>query len=125
MKSLGRLGEDIAADYLVRNGYTIFARNWRGAKGLRCPEIDIIAGKDEVIVFVEVKAFFSRGFGEPEYRVTQKKKARLSIAATAYLSFNYPAGKACRQDVIIVDFRKMPPAVKHIENAFSAFDDNR
>jgi len=43
MKNTGDIGEQLAAEYLLGKHYTILARNWRGAKQLKAPEIDIIA----------------------------------------------------------------------------------
>ena len=47
----GKLGEDFTADYLVKNGYDIITRNYRKP----CGEIDIVASKGDILVFVEVK----------------------------------------------------------------------
>ena len=47
----GKQGEDVAADYLIKNGYIIRERNWRLDK----LEVDIVAEKDRCIVMVEVK----------------------------------------------------------------------
>ena len=51
-RKIGNEGENIACEFLVQNGYEIIARNWRTRTG----EIDIIAQKCDIIVFVEVKA---------------------------------------------------------------------
>ena len=64
---LGKWGEDCAADYLQRMGYTIVARDWKS--GHR--DIDIIAMNDGTLVFVEVKTRRNRAFVEPE-TVNQK-----------------------------------------------------
>jgi len=58
----GRVGEQIAFQFLVKSGYKIIARNFRTKMG----EIDLVALEDGCLVFVEVKARWSREFGLPE-----------------------------------------------------------
>lgn len=78
---LGNKGEDIAVQFLELKGYTIAARNWR----YRRAEIDIIAKKDEKLIFIEVKTRSSDAFGDPEAFVTPKKQELISRAAGAYI----------------------------------------
>ena len=66
---LGKIGEQLAADYLTRNGYTILERNFIYQKA----EIDIIAQKDDTISIVEVKTRNSPFFGNPQEFVTKGK----------------------------------------------------
>ena len=67
---LGKWGEDTAADYLQRNGYTIIERDWKS--GHR--DLDIIAqDEDGTVVFVEVKTRRNRLFGDPEEAVDYRK----------------------------------------------------
>lgn len=77
----GNAGEDLAADYLTAKGYVILERNWRS--GHR--EIDIVARKNGLVVFVEVKTRMSEFFGRPEDAVTPRKMRLLIDAADAYL----------------------------------------
>jgi len=70
---LGRRGEQLAADYLVRSGYTILDRNWRSSEG----EIDIVARQGNETVFVEVKTRSGLAFGNPLEAITPVKHARL------------------------------------------------
>ena len=66
---IGREGEDVAASYLMQNGYRIVARNWRyGPK-----EIDIVARDGETMVFVEVKTRSTLAFELPQEAVTKKR----------------------------------------------------
>ena len=58
---MGKEGEELAAEYLVKQGYTIEARNWRYGH----EEIDIIARKDDLLLIVEVKTRRSNYFGQP------------------------------------------------------------
>ena len=125
---LGRLGEDIAADYLQKNGYRIVRRNQRLGKN----ELDIIAEDDNFIVFVEVKTRNclypeSGNFGIPSRAVDEGKRKNTVKAAKDFLLQNY-VNKQPRIDVIEVymlepkgEF-KSPTVLKvnHIRNAFDA-----
>ncbi|MEC4840811.1 YraN family protein [Mycobacteroides chelonae] len=70
---IGSRGEDLAADYLSKDGFTVLDRNWRCRYG----ELDIIAADGEVLVFVEVKTRTGRAFGTPAEAVTHTKLRRL------------------------------------------------
>lgn len=67
---LGRIGEELAANYLVKNGFYILERNWRSKYGY---EIDIIAFKDNILHFVEVKTRRS-SFVDPLSAIDSKKQ---------------------------------------------------
>ena len=85
-----RAGEVAAVQYLVKQGWTIVARNWRCSLG----ELDIVArtpGPDPVLVFCEVKARASADFGGPEGAVGWKKQQRLRRLAAAWLAERRPA----------------------------------
>ncbi len=112
-RTLGRLGEDMAAAYLQRRGYHILARNVHTPHG----EIDLIARKDEVIVFVEVKTRTSLKFGCPEDAVTSRKQAHLLAAAEAYLAQHPENGETWQFDVIAIQrFGKRSARLIHFEN---------
>ena len=66
---LGKWGEEVAADYLLRQGYTIMERDWKS--GHR--DLDIIALDGDTVVFVEVKTRSNRMFTEPETAVDYQK----------------------------------------------------
>ncbi|MFH1005828.1 MAG: YraN family protein [Bacteroidota bacterium] len=78
---IGKLGEDLAVKYLMKEGYVILNRNWHFGK----EELDIVARKDDFIVFVEVKTRASNAFGYPEEFVTRKKQKHLIKVANAYI----------------------------------------
>lgn len=78
---LGKEGEQLAEDFLVKKDYTILHRNWRYSRY----EIDIIALKNNVLHFVEVKARSSKKYGMPEENVTRKKIKFLMQAADEFL----------------------------------------
>ena len=80
---LGKQGEEIAEKYLLQHGYEILHRNWRHSHY----EIDIIAKKNEVVHFVEVKLRSSKIFGFPEESVNRKKFRFLLQAADEFLLY--------------------------------------
>jgi len=112
----GRLAEDKAANFLQAQGYDILARNVRGGRG----ELDIVALKDDIIAFVEVKAHQQRA--SSLQAVTEDKCARLRSAATAWL-MKHPKACVlqCRFDLIMVSppkFSKPWASIEHIKDAF-------
>jgi putative endonuclease len=78
---LGKEGEDLAKAFLIKNEYQILETNWRYKRA----EIDIIAKKEEVLVFVEVKTRSSDSYGQPADFVNLKKMQFLSEAAPIYM----------------------------------------
>ena len=110
---LGKNGENVAANYLLRNGYVILERNWRYNRD----EIDIIARDQEWLVIVEVKTRTSAWFGEPETSVTPSKQRSLVRAAEGYIQERNFRGET-RFDVIGVLFDKRQISLNHIKDAF-------
>jgi len=84
--SIGKQGEDIAANCLKKQGYSILARNYRKPWG----EIDIVAkAKDGTLVFVEVKTMKSSGYGlKPEDNLTKTKKEKLARTCEQFVLMN-------------------------------------
>ena len=109
----GKLGEEIAANYLIGKGYEILERNWRNIH----KEIDIIANYGECRVIVEVKARQTDKYGNPDIAVTRKKQRMLIAAANAYL-FRSNLDIDTRFDVISIVFKDGEPVIEHIEDAF-------
>lgn len=81
-KRLGDSGEDYACRYLKSRGYQILARNFRCR---RCGEIDIIAQRQGVLCFVEVKTRSSERYGLPREAVTASKQKKIYRCAEYYL----------------------------------------
>ncbi len=114
-KELGDRGEDIAADFLKNKNYEIINRNYRYGHG----EIDIIAKKNDVLVFIEVKTRKNLEFGPPELALTKNKQRQIRKIAEAYLIDKEINNVDCRIDVIAILIKKnLPPEINHIENAF-------
>jgi len=78
---LGRKGEKLAIDYLLSDGYSVLETNYRFSRA----EIDIIAKKNNILVFVEVKSRSSIKYGLPELAVSEKKVILLMDAAYHYM----------------------------------------
>ncbi|MGO2659512.1 YraN family protein [Mycetocola reblochoni] len=93
----GRWGEDRAADYLRSLGYTVIARNWRGAAG----EVDIVAALGGRTAIVEVKTRRGTGFGHPLEAITPIKLHRLRVLAAQWGREN-PGHGPLRIDAVAV-----------------------
>jgi putative endonuclease len=98
-KVFGAGGEQLAADWLVRHGYRLLARNWRSPLG----ELDIVSEQGTELVFVEVKARHGVRMGAPEEAVTPAKQRRLIRAAESYLMAHHQEQHPFRIDVIAID----------------------
>lgn len=81
---LGKLGEELAVDFLEKNGYEILETNWTFDKA----EIDIIAQKNGILAVVEVKTRSSIEFGLPQDFVKPKKIQMLVKAINEYVTQN-------------------------------------
>lgn len=95
---VGRLGEELAAQHLVRSGWKILERNWRGGGG----EADLIALDGATAVLVEVKTRTSAQYGIPASAVTQTKLARMRCVLSAWLAEQTAQWFEVRLDVISV-----------------------
>ena len=97
-KEIGDMGEDLATSYMEKQGYLIKARKYRTRVG----EIDIIAEKNEQIVFVEVKTRTGLDCGEPIEAVDKRKLQRIHIVGEEYKHKEGKYHKKSRIDVIEV-----------------------
>ncbi|MCT2408737.1 YraN family protein [Chryseobacterium antibioticum] len=116
----GKIAEDLAAEYLQKNGYKVVTRNFRFQKA----EIDIIAEKENLIIIVEVKARSTDAFILPQEAVTKTKIRSIVSAANHYLE-EFNRSNEVRFDIISVlpDERKNL-IIEHITDAFEALDAN-
>ncbi len=112
---LGKKGEDIAVEFLRKNGYSILTRNYR----CRLGEIDIIAKAREVLVFIEVKTRNGEAYGSPAAAVTHRKQRQISNTAQYYLAEHNLFDTPARFDVIsIVICPNKGTMIEIIPNAF-------
>ncbi len=107
--------EDIAAEFLQRQGLELLVTNYRYRTG----EIDLIMIDDQTLVFVEVKQRRDSQFGRPEESVGMAKQAKLRRTAASYLqrhdrSQSWP----CRVDVVAITGSPHAPVCRWIQNAF-------
>lgn len=116
----GKKAEDLAVEFLRKNGYIILVRNFRFQKA----EIDIIAERDHQIVIVEVKARSTDAFMLPQEAVTKTKIKSIVSAANHYME-EFNKHQEVRFDIITVlpDERKNL-IIEHIIDAFDAFNGN-
>ncbi|HLF26578.1 MAG TPA: YraN family protein [Anaerolineae bacterium] len=114
-RRLGQFGEALAARELERRGYRIAARNWR------CPigEIDLVAEKAGVLVFVEVRTRRGNRLGTPEESITPTKQAKLIETAQTYLQERGGEERDWRIDIVAVELSQRGELLRIdvIENA--------
>lgn len=112
-QSIGRWGEQAAADFLCEHDYEIAARNVRTPYG----EIDIVARREGITIFVEVKARTGKSLGPPEVAVTLRKQAHMLASADYYAQQN--GVDHWQIDVIAVERVNGKVEIMHFENALS------
>ena len=117
--SLGRFGEEKAAQYLKENGYKIIATNYKTKLG----EIDIIARQGEYICFIEVKTRSSQKHGLPQESVGHSKQRQMSKAALSYLKENRLMDSKARFDVVAVQCSPQGNTFHLIKGAFELAGD--
>jgi putative endonuclease len=112
-QDFGKLGEDLAVNYLVTKGYQILERNWRSGH----KEIDIIALDGDTLVAVEVKTRKSNTYGEPDIAVGVMKQRMLIWAADAYVRYKN-LDVDVRFDIVSIVITDSGEHIEHIEDAF-------
>ncbi len=110
----GKAGEIVATQYLKKQKYKILERNYKNTIG----EIDIIAKKKGVIIFVEVKTRLSSAFGDPLEAIDDIKQMKIRNVASMYLKSKGLLDSPCRFDAISVLGTIDDPEIRHIEDAF-------
>jgi putative endonuclease len=113
---IGKLGEDIAVNYLVHQGYEILERNWKFEKA----EVDILAQKDNFLVAVEVKTRNTDAFGLPQEFLKAAQIKRLVKAVDEYMQ-QHKITNEVRFDVIAIILHKKDHTLEHIIDAFYYF----
>jgi putative endonuclease len=116
-QTLGRWGENTAAQYLSKKGYKILERNVHTPYG----EVDLIASQGDDLVFVEVKTRASTSLGPPEVSVTPVKQYHMLSAAQAYLQAHPEITSDWRIDVIaILRLPDQGEQIEHFENIITS-----
>jgi len=110
---LGKIGEDLARNYIVKKGYLIRECNWRFGKN----EIDIIAETEGFLVIIEVKTRSSEFEAEAQNTVTKTKQKFLIKAAHYYLIYK-KIEKETRFDIITIIKSNDKYEIEHMEDAF-------
>lgn len=114
-RDLGRLGEELAARHLQRLGWEILGRNVREGR----KEIDIIARRDGVLAFVEVKTRRTRAFGDPLASISPGKRREIREVARRWLCRHRPAATTLRFDAVGI---RLDPSgafeLEHVEDAW-------
>ena len=113
---LGKAGERMAIDYLLKAGYVILENNFRYLKA----EVDIIAQQNKTIIGVEVKTRTSNYFGNPQDFINQKKIQLLVSAMDYYVNTN-DLDVEVRFDVIAIIKQKNTFQIEHLKDAFLYF----
>ena len=111
------MGEKLAENYLVKNGYKLVARNFHTRHG----EIDLIFSKDRKLVFVEVKLKIGEDFGTPEEMITKHKLRQIEMTGEMFL-LKYPEYNEIYDSLqidavcIVMDENRDVLRVNHYEN---------
>ncbi|WP_411765993.1 YraN family protein [Winogradskyella sp. A3E31] len=113
---LGKKGEQLAVDFLLKNGYDIVEHNYRFDKA----EVDIIAQKEDVLAIVEVKTRSTADFGNPQDFVKPKQIKNLVKAVDEYVTVN-DLDVEVRFDIIAIVKEGKGFSIEHLENAFYHF----
>lgn len=110
---LGKIGEDIAADFLAQKGYKILDRNWH----FHHLELDIVAMDGDTLVIVEVKTRATDEFGGPDLAVTASKQKSIIKSADAYI-VERDLDVETRFDIVSIVLSGSEKKIDHIEDAF-------
>ena len=113
---LGEKGEQLAVEYLLKNGYAIVEKNYRFLKA----EVDIIAQKENVLICVEVKTRSTIDFGNPQDFVNPKK-IKLLVAAMDHFVVENDLDVEVRFDIIAIINKKNAFEIEHLKDAFLHF----
>ena len=110
----GALAEEKACDFLVQKGYKIIERNFRVKHG----EVDIVAWKAPILVFVEVKSRATDKFGFPEKAVGSIKQSKIRMVAEVYTRLKNYKGRIQFDIISIVGIETNNCSIAHFEDCF-------
>jgi putative endonuclease len=125
-QNIGAWGENLTAEYLIRNGYSILDRNYRTPAG----EIDLVTLKkvndEPCLAFIEVKTRTNLSNGYPEESVTSEKWLRILEATDHYLENHLEYEYDWRIDVIAIQIYSSTSEVelRHFENVILPYDES-
>jgi len=102
---LGKKGEELAVAWLIQRGYELLFQNWRHSH----LELDIIASKEEVLHFIEVKSRTNQKFGYPEESVSDQKMQHLLDAAEEFV-YQHPQWNHIQFDILSICLDKLGKA---------------
>ncbi len=109
----GKLGEQLGEIYFTENGYEILEKNWRHSHW----EVDIIAERNGVLHFVEIKTRRTASYGLPEEKVGRKKMQNLINAAEEYL-YLHPQWKRIQFNILSITINNAKPEYFLIEDVY-------
>lgn len=115
-QNIGDFGQQLAGQFLISKQHQILEEKYYTRLG----EIDIIAEKNNQLLFIEVKTRTSEKFGRPEEAVSQSKKEKMNEAVLQYLSENNINHDNYRLDIIavLIDKGEMVAKIRHLKNVF-------
>lgn len=113
---LGKKGEELAEEFLKKNGFKILEKNYRFQKA----EIDIIALKNDILSVVEVKTRSSSYFGNPQDFISAKKIKLLVGAVNEYIE-SKDIDVEVQFDIIAIVLTNKKYTIEYIEDAFLYF----
>ncbi len=113
---LGKKGEQIACDFLIKKGYQILEKNYRYLKA----EVDIITQKENILAVIEVKTRSTAYFGDPQDAVNPKKIKQL-LAAIDFYVLEKGLVVEVRFDIIAIVHHHTKTKIEHLEAAFLYF----
>ena len=116
MRALGDIGEQIAAEYLVSQGYTLLTKNYRWKRG----EIDIIARDKKVLAFIEVKYYKVNSLCDLRAAVTPAKQRHIVRTAERYLQEHRITDSYTRFDVVLIAYAETVQKIDLIKDSFRA-----
>lgn len=114
---LGKKGEDLAVQFLIKKGYEILETNYRYVKA----EVDILAKKGNILAAVEVKTRSTPEFGDPQDFLKPQQIKRL-VKAVDYFVNQRDLEVDVRFDIVAIIKNKLGTRIEHIEDAFFYFE---
>ena len=112
-KTIGKYGETLAKDFLIKNGFKILEMNYKYS---RVAEIDIIASKKNILHFIEVKTRTQDFFGTPLEAINQNKLKQIYTCAKYYLQNSSKNYDKIQIDAIGILLNSQGNKIDFIEN---------